>query len=179
LNVWKQENTYLCLSAEKTSGLNQGSISLKQQSSRRRRGIDQRKASAGISFTRTKRSSGKNPDANKWTVPVAASRFLGWSEATLRAIQDIAHQHVKKLITGFPEKPMNMPLHIAHVRAIPRKSDVWDITVPDGHWFSLANGAVVHNSDAFGLIAIAKPLFTEAPDEYEYDDAQPDMHTGY
>jgi phage terminase large subunit len=36
-----------------------------------------------------------------------------------------------------------------------------------------------HGADAFGLIAIAKPLFTEAPDEYEYDDAQPDMHTGY
>jgi hypothetical protein len=26
--------------------------------------------------------------------------------------------------------------------------------VPDGHCFSLANGAVVHNSDAFGLMAI-------------------------
>jgi hypothetical protein len=34
-------------------------------------------------------------------------------------------------------------------------ADVWDITVPDGHWFSLENGAVVHNSDAFGLMCVA------------------------
>ena len=46
-------------------------------------------------------------------------------------------------------------LRIESVRKLSEMADVWDITVPDGHWFSLANGAVVHNSDAFGLMCIA------------------------
>jgi hypothetical protein len=31
---------------------------------------------------------------------------------------------------------------------------VWCLNVPDGQWFSLENGAVVHNSDAFTLIGV-------------------------
>lgn len=56
---------------------------------------------------------------------------------------------------------MNTPLRIASVRRLTERADVWDITVPDGAWFSLENGAVVHNSDAFGLMCIAY----EAPRE--------------
>jgi hypothetical protein len=47
-------------------------------------------------------------------------------------------------------------LLIASVRRLSERSDVWDITVPDGHWFALENGAIVHNcADAFGLMAVA------------------------
>jgi hypothetical protein len=47
------------------------------------------------------------------------------------------------------------PLLIESVAQLNEREDVWDITVPDGNWFTLANGAVVHNSaDAFGLAAI-------------------------
>ena len=47
------------------------------------------------------------------------------------------------------------PLIIASVRRLNETADVWDITVPGPACFSLANGAVVHNSDAFGLMAVA------------------------
>jgi len=47
------------------------------------------------------------------------------------------------------------PLRIESVVHLNEREDVWDITVPDGNWFTLANGAVVHNSaDAFGLAAV-------------------------
>jgi hypothetical protein len=49
----------------------------------------------------------------------------------------------------------NTRLRIASVRRLSETADVWDITVPDGHCFSLSNGAVVHNSDAFGLMCVA------------------------
>jgi len=56
-------------------------------------------------------------------------------------------------------------LRIESVTHLSETSDVWDITVPDGHWFSLANGAVVHNSDAFGLMCIdyEEPSGTDLP----------------
>jgi hypothetical protein len=48
------------------------------------------------------------------------------------------------------------PLIIEHVRPLPWRSDVWDITVPGVECFSLANGAVVHNSaDAFRYLSLA------------------------
>jgi hypothetical protein len=44
------------------------------------------------------------------------------------------------------------PLRIESVRPLNRREDVYCLTVDDGHWFSLSNGAVVHNchgADAF------------------------------
>lgn len=49
------------------------------------------------------------------------------------------------------------PLRVASVRRLDSREDVYDLTVPDGHWFSLANGAVVHNSDAFRTGAMFRP----------------------
>ena len=46
------------------------------------------------------------------------------------------------------------PLRIESVKRLTETADVWDITVPDVQCFSLANGAVVHNSDAFGLACV-------------------------
>jgi hypothetical protein len=51
-------------------------------------------------------------------------------------------------------RPANL-LRISSVKRLSEQSDVWDITVPDGHWFSLENGAVVHNSDALRYWALA------------------------
>lgn len=55
---------------------------------------------------------------------------------------------------------MNGHAVIESVKHLSETADVWDITVPDGHCFSLANGAVVHNSDAFGMMCIGyeKPV---------------------
>jgi hypothetical protein len=51
-------------------------------------------------------------------------------------------------------------LIIESVSNLENLADVWDITVPDGHCFSLENGAVVHNSDAFrtGAMAVEGPM---------------------
>lgn len=54
-------------------------------------------------------------------------------------------------------------LRIERVKHLAETSDVWDITVPDGHWFSLVNGAVVHNCDAFGLGAVVYEKPTNTP----------------
>jgi hypothetical protein len=50
------------------------------------------------------------------------------------------------------------PLHIVRVELLKEISDTCCIHVEDGHWFSLANGAVVHNShpaDAFRYLGVA------------------------
>jgi phage terminase large subunit len=46
-------------------------------------------------------------------------------------------------------------LRVASVRRLSETADVWDLTVPDGECFSLANGAVVHNcSDSMRYMAL-------------------------
>jgi len=53
------------------------------------------------------------------------------------------------------------PIVVTSVQVLKEKADVCCIYVEDGHWFSLANGAVVHNShgaDAWrGFAVVAKP----------------------
>lgn len=51
---------------------------------------------------------------------------------------------------------------IESVKKLSYKQDVWCLTVPDAREFSLANGAVVHNCDSFGMMAIvAEDIFDE------------------
>lgn len=47
------------------------------------------------------------------------------------------------------------PLIIGKVEKLKKKEDVWDIGVPDAGHFSLSNGAIVHNCDAFRYLAIS------------------------
>ena len=47
------------------------------------------------------------------------------------------------------------PLRIERVDSLDRREDVWCLTVPDVGAFALANGAVVHNSDAFRYLSMA------------------------
>lgn len=50
------------------------------------------------------------------------------------------------------------PLRIAHVKTLDATADVYCLTVDDGHWFSLQNGAVVHNchmADAARYMALS------------------------
>lgn len=62
---------------------------------------------------------------------------------------------VKSRLTESAANQTNTLVFIESVKKLSETADVWDITVPDGHWFSLANGAVVHNCDAFGLMCVA------------------------
>lgn len=45
-------------------------------------------------------------------------------------------------------------LFITRIKKVKTVEDVWDITVPEVSHFSLFNGAVVHNSDAFRTLAV-------------------------
>ena len=59
-------------------------------------------------------------------------------------------------------------LHIESVTPLSETADVWCLTVPDGSWFALSNGAVVHNchgAKAFETAAVARDEF-----DYEEDD---------
>jgi hypothetical protein len=47
------------------------------------------------------------------------------------------------------------PLTIASVKELNETADVWDITVPNVGNFSLANGAIVHNSDAWRYLSLS------------------------
>jgi hypothetical protein len=47
------------------------------------------------------------------------------------------------------------PLQVERVRELIATEDVWCITVPDVGAFALANGAVVHNCDAFRYLSLA------------------------
>lgn len=65
------------------------------------------------------------------------------------------------------------PLRIIGVKKLNQKSEVWCLTVPDGAWFTLVNGAVVHNShgsDSFRMLALGiqleRPLVQPARPSY-------------
>jgi hypothetical protein len=67
------------------------------------------------------------------------------------------------------------PLTIVSVRHLSERADVWDITVPGPECFALANGAVVHNSDAFRYLGLAwrqmQPEKPPKPPEDSWDRA--------
>lgn len=52
------------------------------------------------------------------------------------------------------------PLHVLGVKKIDETEDVYCINVPEIHHFSLANGAIVHNSDAFRTLATGLSLIS-------------------
>jgi len=51
-------------------------------------------------------------------------------------------------------QPPARPLLIESVRPLSERADVWCLTVPGAEEFSLANGALVHNCDAFRMYAM-------------------------
>jgi hypothetical protein len=116
-------------------------------------GIDLQRGESGTSGTPSALNRGQSGSANR-----NAARSARWSSklSFVRAgmLRFIAALHVRLQPTASVESKPNGKLRIASVKRLSEKADVWDITVPDGHWFSLENGAVVHNCDAFGLMAV-------------------------
>jgi phage terminase large subunit len=55
-------------------------------------------------------------------------------------------------------------LTIADVRPLSERADVWCLTVPDGNCFSLGNGAIVHNCDAFRYLCLGLKRPETRPD---------------
>jgi phage terminase large subunit len=116
-------------------------------------GILRQKGDFGISGMLSAPSLGQSGSARKSPASIAAS--LTWRlSAKVEPLASSALRLARSLRIGSAARRMNTHVTIASVRPLNETADVWDITVPDGHWFSLANGAVVHNCDAFGLMCI-------------------------
>ena len=117
-------------------------------------GIAQKKGCSGISGTLNGHSSGPKTPAQRNHASSAAKYLWGWIGRLLQHKNTAPPRANVKPIAS-PAKPTLMPLRIEIVRHLSQRADVWDITVPGIECFALANGAVVHNSDAFGLMAVA------------------------
>jgi hypothetical protein len=101
--------------------------------------------------------------------PNALKAGLSGSES-----QGIA-QYVKRNFHALLEKtgirkssvaPIAKPLTIAGIKSIDERADVYCMSVPNVGHFSLSNGAIVHNCDAWRYLAIAldqRPSATVAP----------------
>jgi hypothetical protein len=107
---------------------------------RRLNGTPPPKEGCGTAGTPSNRQTGPNGSVSPASAWSAAKNILHWFAKTADSI----------FIVARPAKP----LRIASVRKLAERSDVWDLTVPDGHCFSLENGAVVHNSDALRYWAL-------------------------
>lgn len=116
-------------------------------------GTGHQMAESGIGAKLNDHKAGQNGNVNLRTALNVALSFLP-SFAKAASLKCIAVLHVRWPLIASVVNKTSGPLRIAHVRHLNETADVWDVTVPDGHWFSLENGAVVHNSDAWGLMAV-------------------------
>lgn len=143
---WKISNAF----RRKSTYLNRGTRELSQRPDgfqlRReavpQTGINQLKVGSGILVMPRKLKAGLNGSALRKLVSIVDRSLWRLSEKAALMLESIALKPVK-------------PLVIERVVKLSETADVWDITVPGPHCFSLQNGAVVHNSDAFGLGCIA------------------------
>lgn len=111
----------------------------------------------GTDGMRNVKRHGQNGRELKNLVCFVASSLWRWLDKG-RSIKSIAPKFAKLRI-------------IENVVTLTENADVWDLTVPDGHCFSLKNGAVVHNSDAFRTMAQAIEL------DYKSPEAKPDRYS--
>jgi hypothetical protein len=106
------------------------------------RGIALRKGDCGIGDMPNGSRVGQNGSAN----------FVRATIAGLSLVLLSARAVIAKGFATITAKRLT----IASVRPLASSEDVWCITVPDGERYSLANGAVVHNSaDAFRYLCMA------------------------
>lgn len=97
-------------------------------------GTGLRKDASGIADTRSGSKAGRNGNAFLNRVSTAARSLSSWF-GSLGTRRNTAPKYAK-------------PLRITRVSPLAERADVYCIYVPDRHWFTLANGAVVHNSHA-------------------------------
>jgi len=107
-------------------------------------GINQMKEESGIVFKQFDVDHGKIDQGKIEIVPIVQKSFLRWSEE-------------EELIKG-SVIPTAKHLIIEKIKHLKETEDVYDIEVVDAHHFSLANGAIVHNShfsDAFRYLVLS------------------------
>ena len=98
-------------------------------------GTSPKKAGFGTSAMQSEAKAGSSGSVKKSLALCVASTFKRLLE--------------KAVIHRFTALTTAKPKRIVSVERLKTKSDVWCITVPDAGEFSLANGALVHNCDAF------------------------------
>jgi len=140
-------NLGLSESAQKVAG------SPHLRETRQQIGIDRLKAGCGTSDTPNVPRVGQSGSAKSVPANIAGSPIWPWSARAATPANSV-RKSARSLLIALAESRTNGLPRIARVKRLSETSDVWDITVPDGHCFSLANGAVVHNSDAFGLMCV-------------------------
>jgi hypothetical protein len=104
-------------------------------------GMDLQKEESGIRNIPSRQGTGKNGRDRQSHANIAASRSSRSLEMET-TLADFAMQTAK-------------PLLVESVSELKETADVYDITVPGVGHFSLENGAIVHNSDAFRYMCIA------------------------
>ena len=124
-------------------------------------GTSHLKAGFGTNATPNAVKAGQSGRGRKSPASIVQSHFSRLSEKAA-TLASIVLRFASRPITESAASPQPTLLKVKRVERLNETADVWDITVPDGHWFSLANGAVVHNSDAFGLAAVAYELPKQA-----------------
>jgi phage terminase large subunit len=107
-------------------------------------GIDLRKGDCGTGATLSERRGGQNGGVRKNRVLNAAK------SSTLSFVRAVTRRFIAILTAR--------PLRIARVTVLNQCEDVYCITVPGEEAFSLANGAVVHNCDAFRYLSMGYKL---------------------
>jgi hypothetical protein len=113
-------------------------------------GINQMKGGCGIGDTPSDQRAGSSGSANSDRALNAASfSTLSFARAAMR-----------KFIAILTARP----LRIERVDSLEQREDVYCLTVPDAQCFSLANGAIVRNCDAFRYLAMAwRPRLRHTP----------------
>jgi intein/homing endonuclease len=105
-------------------------------------GIDLKMVDCGIEDMLKNMQCGKNLNESLETVCIALKSLTALLEKSIS----------KSFVTQIAK-----PLIIESVSLLQNKEDVWDISVPDFHHFSLSNGAIVHNCDALRYLCLTLP----------------------
>lgn len=116
-------------------------VSLMRRGKRLLTGIGRKRAAYGTSAMPSGRSHG--PSGSESRAPA--------STAGLSSSASFEKMGSSTNIAGLTAKP----LIIASVRPLKESEDVWCLTVPESSSFSLENGAIVHNCDAFRYLSVA------------------------
>lgn len=141
-NAYQPRNTYRSVGETPWPAIQTGSPnSLQRLATLLRRGTHQNLGAYGIPAMRLESSHGQSGNEHRAIAHIAGKRLTPSSENP-DTRRNTAPNTAKWLT-------------IESVSALSATSDVWDITVPDGHCFALANGATVHNSDAFRYLAVS------------------------
>ena len=130
-------------------------ISARQQGPVRLLGMHRKQDDSGTADRRSGQRVGRSGSESRNRVSAAARRWM--------------RSFVSPVTRRNTARRLAKPLRIAHVTPLDERADVWCLTVPDGHEFSLLNGAITHNShgaDAFRYLAVAlQPVKDKSADK--------------